>query len=69
MMADLARQALRVLVAALLAVTPLSAGINRWTPVGPPGGDPANLAAATPISSWEKQGRPPPSEYQVAPES
>jgi len=46
MMPALARQALRVLVAPLLAVAPLSAGINRWTPVGPPGGDPGNLAVA-----------------------
>jgi len=46
MMAALAQQGLRVVVAALLAVAPLSAGINRWTPIGPQGGDPANLAVA-----------------------
>lgn len=46
MMRALAQQALRLLVAPLLAVTPLTAGINHWTPVGPPGGDPGSLAAS-----------------------
>jgi photosystem II stability/assembly factor-like uncharacterized protein len=46
MMPALARPALRVLVSSMLAVAPLSAGINRWTPVGPPGGNPGTFAVA-----------------------